>query len=312
MAAVAPVVLVAGCDVRLQDDAPDLPLLQRKSVPDEATLVAAVRLTTALGQLAGRVPQPPAAIVTLAGLHHTQASVLTGRLTAQGVPRHVIDAPAATATASAPATGTATPRSSAAVSAPPVSTAADLAAAEVAAVMAMLPLLGPVTTANRGVLVAVAAACGTAADQLGATVTWPAADPLPPAVAVPLLDDTRAAAYAMQVVAAQSTGDQRTRALATRAQLDARQAQLLTLAGASAPPAPLGYALPFPVTDAAAAARLATQVLTTLVAGGLQPLDAVPAGSTALVALARSLTEAAAVGRAWGVAPVPFPGLAYP
>ncbi|MEO7235898.1 MAG: DUF4439 domain-containing protein [Lapillicoccus sp.] len=314
LAAVAPALLVAGCDIRLQDDAPDLPLLQRKSVPDEATLVAAVRLTTALGQLAGRVPQPPAAVAALAGLHQTQASVLTGRLTAQGVPQHVINVPAATPapTSTAPATDPPTPRPTAAVSAPPVSTAADLTAGEVAAVTAMLPLLGPVTAANRAVLVSVAAACATAAEQLGATLTWPAADPLPPAAAEPLLADTRAAVYAMQVVAAQTGGEERARALTTRNQLDARQAQLLALAGASAPLAPLGYALPFPVTDADAAARLASQVLTTLVAGGLRPLDAVAAGSTAVVPLARSLAEAAAIGRPWGVAPVPFPGLAYP
>ena len=108
----------------------------------------------------------------------------------------------------------------------------------------------------------VAAACATAAEQLGATLTWPAADPLPPAAAEALLADTRAAVYAMQVVAAQTGGDQRSRALTTRTQLDAREAQLLALAGASATPAPLGYALPFPVTDADAAAPKTTSKAT--------------------------------------------------
>lgn len=304
----APAVLLAGCDVRLQDDAPALPLLQRRSVPDEAVLVAAVRRTTALGQLAGRVSQPPAAVTALAGLHQTEAGVLRGRLTAQGVPLHVIDEdpePGATAT-----TAMTTP--TAAVSAPPPASAADLGAAEVAATASLLAAAPPVTVANRPVLLSVASACAIAAEQLGATPAWPPADPLPAAAAVPLLDATRSAAYALQVVAGQTNGDLRARALTTRTQLESRAAELLALAGPAAPPAPLGYVLPFPVTDADTGTRLAGQVLTTLVAGGLEPLAALPVGSTAVVPLARLLVAAAGLARAWGVATGPFPGLLYP
>lgn len=300
--ALAPAGLLTGCDVRLQDDAPALPLLQRRSVPDEAVLVAAVRRTTALGQLAGRVPQPPAAVTALAGLHQTEAAVLRGRLTAQGVPLHVIDAD--------PEPGATTPTG--AVSAPPPASAADLGAAEVAATASLLTALTPVTVANRPVLLSVASACAIAAEQLGATATWPPADPLPATVAVPLLDATRSAAYAFQVVAGQASGDLRTRALATHTQLESRAAELLALAGSSAPPAPLGYVLPFPVTDADTGTRLAAQVLTTLVAGGLEPLAALPVGSTAVVPLARLLVAAAGLARGWGVATGPFPGLLYP
>ncbi|MDQ6896918.1 MAG: ferritin-like domain-containing protein, partial [Actinomycetota bacterium] len=170
----------------------------------------------------------------------------------------------------------------------------------------------PVTAADRAVLVAVVAACATASDQLGTPVAWPATDPLPTAAALPLLDDTRAAGYALVVVAAQSSGDQRAKALTTRTQLTAREAELVALAGTSAPPPPLGYALPFPVTDPDSAARLATLVLTSLVAGGLAPLTPLPAGSMAVVPLVRFLVDAAAIARTWGVGPVPFPGLVYP
>ena len=244
-------------------------------------------------------PSPPSPACT----RHRRACC-TGRLTAQGVPRHVIDAPAPTATPTAPPTGTPTSRPTAAVSAPPAATTADLAAAEVAAVGALLPLLGPVTAAEpRGRSCRSPPRARRPPTSSARRLTWPAADPLPPAAAVPLLADTRAAAYAMQVVAAQSTGDQRTRALATRTQLDAREAQLLALAGASAPPAPLGYALPFPVTDAGAAGSAGEP-------GAHHPRRRGPAAPRRggrrvhrpSSPLARFLAEAAAIGRPWGVA----------
>ena len=84
------------------------------------------------------------------------------------------------------------------------------------------------------------------------------------------------------------------------------------MAGSSAPVEPLGYALPYPVTAPDVAARLAGQVLTTLVAGGLAPLSTLPEGSTATTTLVRLLVGAQRLGRTWGVAPVPFPGQAYP
>ncbi len=66
--------LLAACDIRLEDDAPTIPLLQRKSVPDEAVLVDLVRRTTALAQAAGRVPSPNDAVKALTALHQTQAA----------------------------------------------------------------------------------------------------------------------------------------------------------------------------------------------------------------------------------------------
>ena len=84
------------------------------------------------------------------------------------------------------------------------------------------------------------------------------------------------------------------------------------MARPSAPPEPLGYALPYPVTAPEVASRLANQVLTTLVAGGLAPLATLPEGSSATTTLVRLLVGAQRLGRGWGVAPVPFPGQAYP
>jgi hypothetical protein len=294
--------LLAACDIRLEDDAPTIPGLQRKSVPDEAVLADLVRRTTALAQTAGRVPKPDESVGRFATLHQTQADVLRARLATAGVPNYVIDG--------APETRTTT--ATAAVSAPPPATPKDLAAADAAVVAAVLPALSTVTAANRAVVASVLAACADAADQLGAPVAWPAADPLPPAAAVPLLEATWSAAYAFQVAAAQTGGDLRKRAGDTHTALRSRARELAAMAGSSAPTEPLGYALPFPVTNAEEAARLAGEVLTSLVAGGLAPLTTLPEGSTATTTLVRMLVAAQALGRRWGVAAVPFPGQAYP
>ena len=297
--------LLAACDIRLEDDAPTLPLLQRKSVPDEAVLVDLVRRTTALAQAAGRVPNPNDTVSRLATIHQTQADVLRSRLTSAGVPNHVLDGPTATSTPT-------TTAPTAAVSAPPSTTPQEVAAAETALVAAVLPALPTVTAANRAIVASFVASCGAAAELLEATVSWPTADPLPPAAAVPLLDATRSAAYAFQVVAAQTGGDQRAVAEGTHTDLDSRATEVAGMAGSSAPVGPLGYALPYPVTAPDVASRLAGQVLTTLVAGGLTPLATLPEGSTATTTLVRLLVDAQRLGRTWGVAPVPFPGQAYP
>lgn len=307
-AALATVVapLLVACDIRLEDDAPTLPLLQRKSVPDEAVLVDLVRRTTALAQAAGRVPNSNDAVSTLATIHRTQADVLRSRLTSAGVPNHVIDGTTTTTTTSPASAPTA------AVSAPPSTTPQDVATAETALVAAVLPTLATVTAANRAVVASVVASCGAAAEILGSTVPWPTADPLPPAAAVPLLEGTRSTAYAFQVVAAQTGGDQRAVAERTHTDLTTRTTELAGMAGSSAPVEPLGYALPYPVTAPDVAARLAGQVLTTLVSGGLAPLATLPEGSTATTTMVRLLVGAQRLGRTWGVVPVPFPGQAYP
>jgi hypothetical protein len=297
----AVVTVLAGCDIRLEDDAPTIPLLQRKSAPDEAVLVDLVHRTTMLAQAAGRVPNPDDAVTRLAVIHRTQADVLRGRLAAAGVPNHVVDG--STSPPTSPTTTT---------TAPPPGSAKDLAAAEEALVAAVLPALPTVTAENRAVVASVVASCGAAVALLGSTVAWPPGDPLPPAAALALLDGTRAAVYAFQVVAARAQGDLRASAVRTHTDLAARAAELTGMAGASVPAGPLGYALPYPVTAPDVATRLATEVLTTLVAEGLTPLATLPEGSTATTTMVRFLVGAQNLGRAWGVSPLPFPGQAYP
>lgn len=317
LAAVAATAALGGCSIRLQDDAPDIPLLQRRSIPDEAALIAEFHLATSLSQMAGRIPLPAALVTQLTRIHATQAQVVHGLLSRGGVPDHLItgatptSSATATATTAIPATATSVPTS--AVSAPPPATVAQLTAAEAAAVSAeVLAVVAGATEANRSVLASVAAQRAAATGLLGGTVTWPDADPLAPPSAARLLEATRPVVYAFEVVAAQLAGDKRLPALATLAALRVRAGELTAAAGASATADPLGYALPYPVTSPDLAHRLAGEVLTRLVEGGLELVPVLPAGSTSLTAIVRLQAQAQSLAHDWGATPVPFPGMAYP
>jgi hypothetical protein len=303
--ALAVVGVLGGCRIRLQDDAPDLPFLQRVSIPDEALLVAAYRRAAALGDLAAATAGLPLG-PEITTHHRRQATVLLGILTDGGVPGEVLGpTPTATATASRPATSAA-PTSAAAVTAV---TAADLAGHEASAVTAdaLTALTGAAT--RRTLLASVTAYSGAAATLLGSPAPWPTSQPLPPEVAATLLDATRAVTYAAQVAAAQVAGDQRQPVLATLTELARRETALAAVAGAAAHPAPLGYRLPFAVSTPEAASRLLTTAFSALVAGGLATVDSLPPGSRAVGEAVRLHAQAVALGHGWGVALTAFPGM---
>jgi len=308
--AAAATAALAGCSIRLEDDAPSLPLLKRKSMPDEKELIAGFTLATSLTQMAGRIPGAPALVSQLSGIHDAQAKVLHDLLTRGGVPEHVIESATTTAT-SGTSSSSRTP--TAAVSAPPPATVQALAAAEVTALApGSLSLVAGATTANRTLLTAIAAQRALAGGLLGSTVTWPATDPLPPAAAGGLLDATRPVAYAFEIIAAQLGADARPVALGTLTTLRARERELVTMAGTSAAPEPLGYALPFAVTTPELARRLAGVVLPELVVRGLDPVSGLPAASSAVTTVVRLQAQAQSLAHQWGVPMVPFPGMAYP
>ncbi|MFB8171961.1 ferritin-like domain-containing protein [Kitasatospora purpeofusca] len=121
-----------------------------------------------------------------------------------------------------------------------------------------------------------------------------------------------AAVYGYGVVGARVTDDgQRT---AARTALAAHQARrdawqrLLSGAGATPDPAAAGYQLPFPVTDAATAGRLAAHLETRLTGVYADLVAAVPTPQRPLAADA--LRESALRARQWGAAPTAFPGIA--
>lgn len=123
-----------------------------------------------------------------------------------------------------------------------------------------------------------------------------------------------AAVYGYGVVGArlpddQQRADARTAHAAHLARRDAWQ-RLLTGAGATPGAAAAGYQLPFAVTDAAGAGRLAAHIETRLTAVYADLVAALtgPQRSAAADALRESALRA---GR-WGAEPVPFPGLPAP
>lgn len=294
---------LGGCRIRLEDDAPAVPFLERKSIPDEAVLVDTYRATSALAQLSARVPHPLAAQV--AAQHLRQAAVVHEILTAGGVPSTTIATPTTSTPTNAAATG-ATPSPS---TPPPPPDTPSLATSELAALTTSA--LGAVSAAvaHRALLTAVTTHRVATATLLGAAPTWPAAPALPFGVAATALDATRAARYAMQVAAAHLDGARREQASGALATLDRRIAELVAAASGVARPAPLGYRLPFPIATADDAARLAATALSALVAGGLQSEPDLPTGAPAYVQLIRLHTEAVVLAHPWGVALTAFPGL---
>jgi hypothetical protein len=314
---------LAGCGIRLEDDAPRVPLIPtRAPIPGEAFLIALWRHSDTLAEqataLGGAATGLPA---RLAGLHRSQVTVLQAELLRLGIPRKVLDAASAPAaapttgspTTTAPAPTPSTPSSSrsAGATTSPVAGPAELAAEEASD-------LGPTAIASLAKVPATAiplvgsvlAQRAAAALLLGAPATWPEPVWSAPSLAASYLESTRAAVYAFEVVAAQSpTGAQRTLALSTLATLQARASEQESLAGSSADPAALGYPLPFPVTTPAAARKLATRVLTDLRASVARDLGSTNGDLGPLGALVQWLADTEVLGSRWGVRLSAFPGL---
>lgn len=302
--------LAGGCGIRLEDDAPALPLLPtRTPVPAEDLLVALGRDTDALARRAAALTSPTAA--ALAVLHRRQHAVLRAALAGAGVPVERLDAPptpSGTATATSSATGSPAPTSSATPTETPADRAA-LAAAEAAAA-AGAARFGAVAPDLRGVVAAVHAQRWAAASVLTGRGPTVPGDPVSGSGVRDLAERTEAAAYLLEVVAARSRAAQRERAERTLAVLRATRAD--QGAAGDAPPAVLGRALPFPVRTADDAARLAREALTALRddhGRALAPLVA-EHGGDGVAAATRWLGAVEAEGHRWGVALQPFPGLA--
>lgn len=302
--------LLSGCGIRIggPNPPPQTPR-PRQPLPDEQVMLTAFTDATLLARDAAAIAPADNLTRSLAALHRTHSLVLRDALRRAGVPDAVVAAAVPTPGPSAP--GGPTPAGSP-TSVPPV-TRARLAAAEATVLTeAALASLSSATTMHRPLLTAVGVCRAVAATRLGTAVAWPASDPLPTTVAVTLLEATRSVAYGFEIVAARLRSDARTAALATLHQVQQRETALVSAAGAEAQPEPLGYDLPFPVTTPDEGRRLATTVLSGLVARGLDSLDTLPSGSGAIGIVVRLQAEAVALGTPWGVALTPFPGLTYP
>ena len=293
---VAAVLPTAGCGIRFEDDAPRVPLVPtRTPVPAEAELVALTRGTAALAELAGTVPRAVAA--DLATLHRRQHTVLRSTLLADGVPAADLDAaPSASPTASASPSATTT------------GGRAALAAAEGASAATAAGFAG-VSDDLRATIASLHAQRYAAAALLSGRPPTVPLDPVGGDQVSALATAASAAVYFLEIVSARSTGAQRDRSDATLAAL--RDLRADQLAGGAQPDDSLGHPLPFPVDDAAAAARLARASLTTLRAAYGEHLGPIVAsdGGRGLAALTRWLGTVEVEAHRWGVDLEPFPGL---
>ena len=93
LGALAAPVLLAGCGVRLEDDAPPLPLIpSREPLAGEDELTALTRACVALAELAQATPGATA--TALVPAHRRQHTVLRTTLVRRGVPVEAVDGPA--------------------------------------------------------------------------------------------------------------------------------------------------------------------------------------------------------------------------
>jgi hypothetical protein len=303
----------SSCGVRLEDDAPRLPLVPtREPIAGEDALL---RLLDQTGRLAswaealGRAGKPSAVATQLAPVHRQQAARLAAGLRARGVPEHLVSVAQPGHRLEA-ATAPATPKA--------------LGSLEAAAIQP--PAARAVLSADRYLFAMVGALLAqrsAAAQLLGARVppdtsAWPS-----PQLAVGPLTSVRAAVYGFEVVAAhaadgtpvgaqdplKATSPERSRAQATLGVLRSLQTRLETLTGPQAPPAELGYTLPYPVDSAASARRLARSLLGRLLATLAASLDPSAAGREAAPQLLRWIGTVEVEQRRWGGSLTAFPGL---
>src|SRR5918995_6495435 len=279
----------AGCGIRLEDDAPRLPLVPtRTPVPSEAELVALTQDTAALAEAAAALGSTLGN--TLATLHRRQHTVLRTTLVIHQVPADAL---------AAPPTSTATP---------PTDGRAALAAAEGAAAASAGDLAG-VGQDLRGTVAALHAQRYAAATVLSGRPPTVPRDAVSGEPVRALAAETAAAIWMFEVVSARSRGGQRTRSDTTLRALQG----LLTdqVAGGSRPEDALGHPLPFEVRTAADTARLARQVLEALRAGYGARLEPVvtESGADGMAALTRWLGTVEGEGHRWGLGLRPFPGL---
>ncbi|MFC7491880.1 MULTISPECIES: hypothetical protein [unclassified Knoellia] len=303
------VTALAGCGIRLEDDAPRVPLVPTRS-PIEGE-DALLRLLAAV-QAAAVAPADPKQRISplLAPLHQRQARVLHDALRQRGVPEDQLSLPSTPPSAST----SAGPSTSSSPSPSPSTAPATLVAVE-----------RSVVTAGAGCALAevelrptLLALLGQAHAALEIATLEP--DPAPdvpavwstPAALAPLVTALRSATYLLEVAAARSPQPARRAGLEGIGRLGRLTAELVTATGDAAPAPELGRALPRRVTTPAEAASLAKEAMTTLLAtfgSALAPLSERDADS-AFTAVPRWLGTVAAQTHRHGVPLAPFPGLA--
>lgn len=301
---------LAGCSVRLEHDAPHLPFVPTlEPAPDQAALLAALHRARSLRASADRAGGAPQGLpAQLAALHGRQVQTLEQLLRADNVP--IPAAPTPPVTPSAKGTATSTKATKATKAAKVAKAAKELGVLEAGAVTSTsLARLAEVSSANLGVLGTLLAQQAAAGTLLGHAPAWPVITGPTRDPAAALLTATRSAVYGFQVLAARTPLKQRGVATTTLTTVRSQSDTLETLAGTSAAPPPMGYQLPFPVTDAASRRRLGQQLLTRLIASTASILNASSPEANAAAGVVQLLSAQVVLGARWGVPLTPFPGL---
>jgi len=124
-----------------------------------------------------------------------------------------------------------------------------------------------------------------------------------------LLEAARGAVYGFEVVTTHIGSTGRAPAMRTLLALRTRASELETLVGSSAPPPPLGYELPFPVSDKDSSRRLALHLLEALLTRMAAALEPAAGSVRALDTLVRWMGETESMASRWGAPLAAFPGL---
>ncbi|MEO8518435.1 MAG: DUF4439 domain-containing protein [Dermatophilaceae bacterium] len=289
------VMALSGCRVQLEEDAPRIPLVPaRVPMKDEKTLLAMLENTRSLGSLATSVPGGPRSTAgRLSSVHDGQVAVLERLLREGGVPETLLG--------SLPAGVLSRP-----VLSPPVLPLAVLSAAESASVNDLS--LAGLADAHVALMGSLLAQRRAAVNLLGGSVAPVAPADLGGAQVVALLAAVRSAVYGFEVVAAHIEPKSQSLATTTLSSLRERASELEKLTG-SPPPTPLGYVLPFSVTDPKSARRLALHVLNALLSDQAAALEPAAGDANALATLTHWLGQTEAVASRWGAPLAAFPGL---
>lgn len=324
---------VSGCGVRLEDDAPDIPLVPtREPIPAEPALLWL--LADCRDLAAGGGPHT--------ALYAEQAAVLRSALFRAGIPIETLDdvraptrrqTPTDTAFTDDPAStaGTEDPEGPSATSGtvppptsePTVSTAVPTPSPGAGDPRAALTRVDDLAACGPGVFPLIASLLAqrwAATLEEGAQPPTAAAGAEPgalwrfPHLAVGYAMLTQAAIYGAEVVAAQADPQSRPTADATLTTLRALLRHQSVRAGDALPEPVIGYPLPFPVDSPETAQALGTHILTGLAEGyaGLLSTVTGTAQTDSAPDVIAWLGAAAAEGVNWSVPLTAFPGTRSP
>ena len=285
------VTALSGCRVQLEEGAPRIPLVPtRVPMKDEKTLLAVLDRTRSLVSLAKAVAGGPMPLAgQLSAVHATQIAVITRLLRDGGVPLSLVES-------------SATPQPSPATSSP-----AELSTAEIGSAKDVS--LADLSIAHVALIGSLLAQRTAAVTLLGGAVAPVGPSDLDGADGLALLEAVRGAVYGFEVVTTHIGSAGRAPAMRALLALRTRASELETLVGSSAPPPPLGYELPFPVSDKDSSRRLALHLLEALLTRMAAALEPAAGSARALDTLVRWMGETESMASRWGAPLAAFPGL---